>query len=211
MLDCNVHSRASAMEQATATARMLFSGAAMLGRLSLRQAPLLAWLPFLKLGADARQGKESDFKACNPAIYEILLFGSVATQAEDVSDVDLMLLDNGFYSMLFRDKEDQSKHHLPESKAEALRQNLELLFGGYMGCGADVVDRLAPIPTDLHVLPLTVVTDKTVRESVARQHRDPHFFDNVFKCMMRYDKARGEFVRITLSALQGRLRTRDSE
>ncbi|HLD26116.1 MAG TPA: hypothetical protein VJC05_03685 [Candidatus Andersenbacteria bacterium] len=211
MLDCSVHSRANALEQATTTARTLFEGASRLGKRSLNQAPLLAWLPFLKLGADARQGKDSDVNACNPAICEILLFGSLATQTEDVGDVDLMVLDNGFYSMLFMDQCDRKKSLLPDSKDQGLQDNLGLLLEGYMGYDDDLINRLSPIPTDLHVLPHTVVTDEALRAEVARQHRDPQFFENAFKCMMRYDRTLREFVPTTLAELQERLRTKESD
>lgn len=213
MLDCNVYSRASALDQAATTAQTLIEGATRLGRRSLNQVPLLSWLPFLKLGADARQGKDSDINACNPAICEILLFGSVADECEDVGDVDLMVLDHGFYSTLFMDQDqgDHNKGLLAESKDQALQDNLGLLLEGYMGYEIDLIDGLSSIPTDLHVLPHTVVTDEAFRMEAALQHRDPQFFENVFKCMMRYDRMLREFVPVTLSELQERLRTQESD
>lgn len=205
MFDGGTHSHASALEQATATARALIEGAERLRNRSMNEVPLLAWLPFLKLATE-----DSDVNSCDPVICEVLLFGSVAKKAEDVGDVDLMVLDTGFYSMLVLNQDRRDDGTLPDSKEGALQDNLRLLLGGYMEYEEDLIEGLSLIPTDLHVLPCRVVTDEAFREEIAQQHLDPYFFENAFSCMMRYERTCSAFVPTTLIELQSQLRIRES-
>lgn len=173
------------------------------------ELPLLAWLPVLQLGADHRQGKEPDLESLKPTIREVLLFGSVAAEADDqlIGDVDLMILDYGFYSRVLRPKEDRPNDPFPDSKASELQDNLQLVLSGFMQYDGDELNKLLSFPADLHVVPYTVVTDEVLRDEIARRHCDPQFFDNVFKCMMRYDRTRKAFVPVTLDELRERLQT----
>jgi hypothetical protein len=206
MFACEVFSRESALDQAETTARILLRGAANLGRTKLRDVPLMAWLPFLAAGRDVKEHREPNIDACDPRIREVLLFGSLALGEGDVGDVDLMVLDSGFYSLPLQVSSRNSPGKRRDSKDFLLQDNLWQVLGGYMGYGQDVIDRCRDIPTDLHVLPYSVVTDEAFRVNVAHDHHDQHFFDHVFECMMRFDKVSDEFVPVTLEELQARLR-----
>jgi hypothetical protein len=213
-LDENIgpHPRESALWTAGAVARMLHCGANMLKNGRPDEVPLLARLPLLLPKEPVHLGKDSALNFRSPDIHEILLFGSVAEGYSEVRDVDLMVLDSGFYSMLFLDKSRRRSNLRSGSKDPTLRNNLRILLGWYMGCEDWLIDDVLSIPIDLHVLPSTVITDKSFRKEATRQHRDPCFFKNVFGCMMRYEIEVGietaDFVPITFPELRERLQTK---
>ncbi|MFA6908365.1 MAG: hypothetical protein WC289_00580 [Patescibacteria group bacterium] len=136
-----------------------------------------------------------------PEIYEIFLFGSTAdTNVRDVHDVDLMVIDNTYYS----------RHFEPprgfESWYEHLSGNLAALLSR-LGYQEQEGRKLCNFHVDLHVLPLSVLLDKDFRFAMGSRHKDPQFFKNCFSVIMRFDQASRSFVRVTIEELERKYNT----
>lgn len=184
-----------AMDCARRIANLILRGARNTGRTLVREQPLMAALSIMAAA------EHKDVDAFDPAVQEIVLFGSTARGESDPSDIDLMLFDKGFYSnvLSFEPTEGMS------SKTDwyhKLQENLKLLFEGWFGFTEDSLPEVRPILdetlVDLHVLPTAIFTNPVRREEIAAKHFDPRFFQNAFSSMQRFDPATHDFVPVDL-------------
>ncbi len=188
--------RDRAFELATAIAELIFKGARAVGGRTVGEQALMATLSV------SHATHTRSVEAMNPAIDEVLLFGSTARGAVEPGDLDLIVLDHGFYSNLLCPREGQDDLY------QALDQNLYILCEGWFGYNAnehqeygEIVDGLATEATkvDLHVLPLAIFTDPVQRRQIAAMHKDPQFFQKAFSRLQRYDRETRAFVPVDLS------------
>ncbi len=109
----------------------------------------------------------------------------------------MIIFDNGKLS------EDYTIDHQEEDWYYQLKENLQFLLDDY--------SRVVPLPThkrigelqekiekndskvDLHILPAKFFRNKKFRKEVAKKHKDPNFFKNVFSLLLRLRKGQ-EFV-----------------
>jgi hypothetical protein len=159
----------------------------------------MAWIPLLGLASGGRAEE-----AC-PVLEEILIFGSVTDpERRTVGDLDMMLLDNGYFSRVFQAMKSGATYG-------SLKNNFYFLEEGWFRrCPIGDNPKASP-PVDLHVLPATVLTDETVRAAIGEKQTDPQFFENAFSRLLRFDSESGQFVPTTLAELIERqgLRTLD--
>lgn len=198
--------RIEAVEKATKIATLIREGVSNLKHTTLKDLPLLAMLPFIKLEADAKAGKEMNLDSLDPRVFEILIFGSVANESqEEVGDIDIMVLDNGFFSNFFSCK------HKDDWYME-LSENLHLLLTGWLGYSEEeVADTLKGVDTDLHVLPLKMLKSEKLRVEIARKHSDPRFFQNAFSSMLVQDRVSHELNQSSMGYLEGKYKTNLSD
>lgn len=183
-----------ARETAAEIARLLLRGAHRIGTRRVSDQSLFGALSII-VAVTSR-----DYKALDPSIKELLLFGSTARNEPEPDDIDLMVLDGGFYSNVL----------CPERKSpgrdryESLGDNLERMFDWFDSPEdyARVETLLEDVSVDLHVLPVTILTNDIVRHRISRQHRDPWFFENAFSTIQRFDASTISFVPVTLAELQ---------
>lgn len=152
--------------------------------LTMKDLPLLAMLPWLKLQADLGADKEIDWDALVPQVFEIIIFGSVAKEdREEVGDIDFMVLDNGCMSEFFT-----SPKHKEDDWYQDLWENMRLLLSGWLNYSEEQLDEvLAGVETDLHILPLKMLKSNDLRAEIAAKHSDPRFLQNAFSAMLRYE------------------------
>lgn len=147
---------------------------------------------------------EEHAAAIVPEIYEIILFGSVAAGAENPSDIDLMIIDNGHFSDFFPCNTD--KYHT-EDAYQDLGDNLAWLMSGWFDVSEEQVHTiLGDTEVDLHVLPLRFLKSENARAVIAAKHKDPNFFRNVFGTALRFNRVTNEFEPFTLEYLEDHYR-----
>jgi hypothetical protein len=178
---------------AVKVARVLLSGSQQIGSQPLGRQNIGALLAFL----DACNSGE--WRAADPRIEEILIFGSTARGVANPGDLDLILLDTGFYSRHFSRSRD-----LRRSWYEKLHGNLSRLLYHWFNL-RDNRERLEILhgpSVDLHILPVAMLNDPKLHERLALSHDDPKFFDNAFSTIQRFDEAMGIFVPTSLEFLR---------
>ncbi|MEK7464113.1 MAG: hypothetical protein AAB610_03280 [Patescibacteria group bacterium] len=172
---------------ATKIAQLLMSSSRRLAHSTIRDQGLMGTLSVM-LAAESREPE-----ALNPEFQDIILFGSVAEGNENPSDVDIIVLDRGFYSNVLT----------PSRKAQygALKDNLRSLFTGWFGFeenSKEVVDTNI-CKVDLLVLSAEIFTDPDILHCFAHHQTDPEFFKNAFSNMMRFNPFTGSFEKVDLS------------
>jgi hypothetical protein len=209
----------TAIERARQIAMLLVRGACEISRRKPEDRSDMATLSIL--AAMRKRNKQ----ALDPMIREIILCGSSvrlkdkmdedkekdkekADEAKidlnriyEVGDIDLMLIDNGFYSNILSFD--------PMERLEAgfdqylnLRGNLSaILISWFEFTSEDPAVYMALFESlvDLHVLPLAFFTDKRRRHKIAARHKDTQFFQNSFQFMMRFDFVKKKFVKTDLA------------
>lgn len=191
--------REAALDDATRIGNLIKQGEQKLLDTAPKDLPLLARIPLFVFS----EGIENS-RVIDPTICEILLFGSVANESiKNVNDIDLMMLDRGFYSTFFL-KKVESEGRISSSGSPVLRNNLEELLIGWFGFRREMphVDMAIRSDIDLHVMKIDVLWSTQKREAVADHHVDPNFFENALSRIMRFDGT--EFVPTTLQDLQTR-------
>jgi predicted nucleotidyltransferase len=134
-------------------------------------------------------------KAVSCEIREILIFGSLARRQLIVGDVDLIVLDDGFYSPSFEARQSDAYRELPGNLSKLLSQWFELPLN------RDPAERALKRPVDLHILPKEILWDKKVRTRLSRQHRDRKFFKNAFSSLLRFNEEERAFEPTDLKTL----------
>ncbi len=115
-----------------------------------------------------------------PEILEIFLFGSLTNVTEEnPGDIDICLVDNGYFSWFFNEEGNPKKDAYLQ-----LSGNLERLFRLWFGIN-DLSTITEGIPVDLHILPEQFFKDPELRAEIAKRHKDPLFFQNMFKNIIR--------------------------
>lgn len=116
-----------------------------------------------------------------PHILEFLIFGSAAQRQdeEEVGDLDMILIDNGYFSKDFTSGSTYGDWYA------LLQNNLTVLLSEHFSDNGDVAKELMESRVDLHILPLKFFKDKKYRHEVAMDHKDPFFFQNCFSSMLR--------------------------
>jgi hypothetical protein len=187
---------------ATTIARLLMCGSRGLGRTTLRD--LGAWASYaFQVAAD-----RLDVRAINPQIREILIFGSVARGQAEVGDIDLIVFDDGFYSGVLKTTEADKHTGCTPDLYACISGNLRsMLLDFFLFTEEDRgVESAVSANTDLHVLPITLLTEPMVRKDYDARHRDPKFFDNAFSNLLRFDIATDRFQSVTIEALRTKYR-----
>jgi hypothetical protein len=139
-----------------------------------------------------------DVGALNPHFLEVILFGSAAEDGKIPNDVDLMVIDEGFYSNILAYNGRTSLYR----RGGAAEANLIRLASGWFGLDEnepEMREVLDETNVDVVVLPVSVFTDVSRRCEISRRQPDPDFFDNAFRHMMRFDEDSGQFVRVDLA------------
>ena len=184
-------------------ARIIRSGADRVGKTRIKDQGLMATLSIM-LAA-----RSQNSEALNPAIEEIVLFGSAARPDNPgawVDDIDLMMFDNGFYSNILS-VEPMGRRMEKDSGSLFLQENLTMLLKGWFQFSESdqEVREILEIPlVDLHVLPIAIFTDKDRQRAITSKHHDPQFFENAFSAMRRFDPATEQFVPVDLDYFQHR-------
>lgn len=187
-----------AFEKAEVIAGMIRKGVSSLRRRAIKDLPLLAWLPLLTLKTDLDEGKEPDYDNLEPRVHEILIFGSIAEGREEVGDIDMMVIDNGFFSRFFTSDSKKADWY------EELSDNLEMFLTGWLDCQNEEVEKLESLSVDLHILPVKMLGSMDVRNEIASKHKDPDFLKNCFGKMLRYSEPDGKFVPVNLGYFEKR-------
>lgn len=198
--------RERALERAKEIAVLVERGTGRLRRTRVGDLPLLAMLPLFKLGADAREGRELDIDALVPRILEILIFGSVADEANgEVGDIDMVLIDSGFFSEFFANSSQE------EDWYEGLSDNLEMLLVGFLGFDAAQIKGILNTPVDLHIFPVQMLKSAELRSEIISRHKDPEFLRNCFGSMLRYDRFMRRFTPVDVAYFEQRYETELSD
>lgn len=190
--------RIIAIEKAAKIATLVNAGIEKIKKSKIKNLPLLAMLPLLKLQSDVQEGKELSLDSMVPHIFDILIFGSVANSNEEVNDIDMMIIDNGVMSNFLEcdcAKEDWYKE---------LSDNLEVLLGGWFDYEGKEINNLIATPVDLHVFPVQMFKDGKIRTDIQAKHKDPEFLKNCFDHMLRYDKSQHAFVSTDIAYFEKR-------
>lgn len=120
--------RTDALDRIRQIAGLLTKGVAALKRRPLGSFPLLAWLPVMEHADRARRGMVQLAALPMPDIEEVLVFGSCAGETEDVNDIDLLVVDTGFFSSFFTSQGGPTRG----SKEQELHKQLGLLLSGFL-------------------------------------------------------------------------------
>ena len=197
--------RIEALQKAHEIARLILNGTHRLGRMRIGQLPLLSLLPFITLKAKADKNEQwggDVIDTLNPHIYEVILFGSAADERNvEVNDIDLMIIDTGFFSQILRFPPDCDDWY------EMLSDNLELFLDGFLGYQSENIQEILGNPVDLHVLPIQLLRSKDFRSEVGSKHKDPKFLRNCFSLMLRYDQTSQKFVPVNIAQLEEQYKT----
>lgn len=186
-----------ALQRAARVARLIRRGQHMLSRTAVKDLPLLALLPLFSM-------KEKGVEIIDPTIEDILLFGSAARGDSTVGDIDMMIIDRGFYSTFFGRKSGEAGLDWYLS----LTNNLEMLLTGWFGLrreDAEVQEVLGTTKVDLHVLPVDLFRSPEKRAEIAGLHSDSSFFRNALSDVRRFEG--GEFIPTNLSYFEEKFNT----
>ncbi len=187
-----------AMSYATRIAKLLVRGGQKIGGTKTGR---LGFMSSVAVMVAARKG---DPDAFDPAVKEVLLFGSTARGEDRVGDVDLILLDQGFYSNLFQFERETTQDTRFRARRDwygYLRSNLGRMLEDFFGFSQEtpeVGEMLEKVKTDLHVLPLSIFADPAKRAEIAGKHKDPQFFQNVFSKVLRFNFETETFEPVSL-------------
>ncbi|MDD3284913.1 MAG: nucleotidyltransferase domain-containing protein [Patescibacteria group bacterium] len=111
-----------------------------------------------------------------PEIHDIFIFGSLATDEENPKDIDICVVDNGFFSWYFNEHKESR-----EDAYHMLKENLNELFGLWFGSETEEIEKMANgFDVDLHLLPVDFFKDPKVRNRLLSKHDDPNFYRNSF-------------------------------
>jgi predicted nucleotidyltransferase len=172
--------RSVALEKVKTAANLITKGARKIENTQPKNLPLMATLPLLSVS----EGFE-DPGIIDPDIREILLFGSLARGNDWVGDIDMMILDEGFYSNFFT-----APNEVTEPWYEDLGYNLGELLTQWFDFDPEdpkVNELMRSTPVDLHVLPADILYSGAKRDELLEHHHDPDFFENAFSDLMRFD------------------------
>ena len=195
-----------ALRRAGMIAEAIQNGVSKLGRTTMKDLPICAILPLLKLSSDAKEGKDLDIATMNPHIFEILVFGSVATKGQrTVNDIDMMIIDSGFFSQFFISGCET------EDWYEELMDNLEVLLNGWLDLSYEEIGGLLDTPVDLHILPAKMFKSAELRAEIVKRHKDPNFLRNAFSSMLRYNNSEKKFVPVDVAYFEERFSTNLSD
>ena len=172
--------REEALALAVKIGKLIMSGTKNLSRLPLRK--ILA-LPHPSLYKDLGWFSE-DLK---PKVHEILLFGPATfDDASDLDGLDLIMLDNGFYSQIFQNEFETGvlyRGHLYRSAKENLKNLLENWFVYDDFYTAEIcMEKVA-----LHIFPLSILGDDEERRRLSEQRRNLDFFRYIFSSTLRFE------------------------
>ena len=181
-----------AMSKATQIAKTIMVGARKLRVSKISDLPLLANLPLMSISSGRIHPDQ-----LTPIIDESLVFGSVARGEEEVNDVDMIILDRGFYSTFFLGL---NKKH--PDRYLILGENLDQLLTGWFGFDKSIFTEELATPTDLHVLPVDILRNQNTRTRIGRKHHDPRFFQNAFSALLRFDQHLKVFEKTDIAALE---------
>ncbi len=197
--------KAELLSKAEQLASLIFDKLYELRRKPMKDVGLGSLLSFFKLQADIKEGlKKVDLSTIEPKIYEIILFGSVAEDKENPTDIDLMVFDNGHFSNFFPCM--TSGHHM-DDWYEDLLENFQWLMGGWFDVHEDQLQQiLGSVKVDLHILPIRFFQSKELRVEVAKKHKDPNFFKNALGKAMRFNRSTRQFEPLTFEYLEKRYR-----
>jgi hypothetical protein len=187
--------RTEAIEKAKVIAKLIKKGVAKLRRTPINNLPILAMLPWLKASSDIESGEDSDFDCLVPEVFEIFIFGSVAGKKDEVGDIDILILDNGFFSKFFNRGYEKGK-----DQYEELSENLNLLLTGWLGYKESKVSDIINVDTDLQILPFEMLKSEKLRSDIASRHSDPFFLQNAFSTLLRFDG--GELIPVDIAYLE---------
>lgn len=197
------------MQRAETIATLLLDGSRQLSKRTPSSLPLTASLSIMA-AAEAR-----DADAFDAVFKEIVLFGSTARGEDNPGDIDLMIFDGGFYSNIlgFEPTETRSDHDdLPYSSyGGKLQDNLDQLLWGWFEYSDEYCRQFDDVLVDLHVLPITLLTNMEKRRDVGMKHDDTAFFENAFSTILRFDGHQGKFVPTTLQELEDKHKKRIAE
>lgn len=181
--------REIALERAVRIAQLVLLGTCALSRVPFGESPLQA--------RDSLKHGMMKGEVPQIVIDDIILFGSTARCGDkaEVGDIDLMVIDRGFYSPYFG--------HTGELADEysLLSKNLERLVQDWFLLSPRQVSQFIGLPlrqVDLHILPSKLFTSPLKRRQIALRHRDSEFLQNAFAHIMRYDPELEAFVDIDI-------------
>lgn len=193
-----LHDRA--MQLAKKIASLLIIGAQNVGGTPAVSQSLFGSLA-IDMAASAR-----DLSALDPRIKEILIFGSTAKGGDEVGDLDMFVFDGGFYSnvLMSLNKNGDLYGCRDMDMYSSIGKNLRLLLEGFMGYRDTdpQFSEVLNIDTDLHVLPISLLTDPDKRRKIAARHIDDCFFENAFSHLLRFNADTLEFEPVTIEALE---------
>ena len=197
--------RLELLKKAEQIANLIFEKLNELRHTPIKDAGLGSLLLIFKLQNDIKENK-ADFSSLDPKIYEIILFGSVAKDSENPTDIDLMIFDNGHFSNFFPCM--TNEHHM-DDWYENLGENFQWLMDGWFNVHDDQLKQiLGNVEVDCHILPMRFFKSKELREEVAEKHKDPNFFKNAFGEAMRFNRSEGKFEPLTFEYLEEQFRCR---
>lgn len=199
--------REDSLQIAARIATLIHDGSRNLASCSFGSAPLLAMLPIFCFASkyDERDDLHEIKQLDGGFVREILIFGSTARGSADVGDLDIMVLDDGYFSPVFeptaKQKERKNDWYI------SLSGNLDLFLSGYLGLEDWMNDqsrdkRWLHDAVDLHVLPVSVLWSEFAQERIGKLHRDPHFLDNAFSAVLRFNCDSHSFEPTTIRELR---------
>jgi len=167
----------------------------------LNEAGLGSMLSFFQL---QNEWTGKNIATLEPRIREIILFGSVAMEKENPGDIDMMIIDNGHFSIFLACMKD-GNHAEGDDWYGSLVGNLSLLMEMWFDISDERLEEiLEGTKVDLHVLPIDLLKSQDFREEAIQRHKDPAFFKNALGNAMRFDYGTREFVPLTLEYLEER-------
>ncbi|EKE21067.1 MAG: hypothetical protein ACD_7C00367G0001 [uncultured bacterium] len=162
--------------------------------------PFTATLPIIKRNnpGDPIDVEGIDLSSLDPHIFEVIIFGSVAQDKENVGDIDIIVIDGGYFSTVFSCVDDVDDWY------SDISNNLFYLLTEWLYCSEEEVSFITA-PTDVHIFPLKMLKNKSFRQDIAQKHSDPCFLQNAFSSILRFDgKA---FVPIDVAYLENKYET----
>lgn len=186
------------LQKAELIARTLHCCSCDLEQKHIGKVPLMAYTSISQ--AFQNQG----MKGLNARFKEILLFGSTARGEVEPNDIDMMVFDGGFYSNII-DFEPSKKTSFDAGSHSSwggiIEGTLNFLLTEWFGCRNEDV-HFDEVLVDLHVLPITIITNPELRRSIGEKHADKNFFTNAFSTILRFDEGLGKFVPTTLREME---------
>lgn len=162
-----------ALSIATEVAQTIRKGIHKLSRTAVKDLPLLAHLPLFLLDSKAKKNEmlDEDISTVEPKVYDIFIFGSTAVAGKKfVGDVDLIIIDSGFFSNFLGKRGVEYK--IDRKEGNLLREFL------VDWCNFPESQCLKPEImkfVDLIFLPCRFFKDLQWRRVFSSQQRDPNF------------------------------------
>jgi hypothetical protein len=162
---------------------------------SLKEVGLGSILQLLKLTDQAKKEEELDIESLNPQIYEIIIYGSLASSNSKPNDIDMLILDNGHFSDFMNNDTDVDDMY------NCLSDKLSWLMDGWFQVRQDEIDAiLEGTEVDLHVLPIKLIRNKGYMQDVLQKHADHNFFKNAFSEALHFRN--GKFETLSIEYLE---------